>query len=261
MKRTLLVLALMLTCSGCIHMSTLITLKPDGSGTMDQEIGMNPQALSMLAAFGSNGRGMQQQPGRLDDIFNEQKAREQADKMGVKFVSGTPIDTPSLKGYRARFAFDDIKALKVRMQDARAMRGDGNSRQDPFDFEFARGASSSTLTIHIPQDLQRPPLAQLGGGNNQMSQEQAQAMVTMMRPMFAGMFVDVSLAIDGRIVRTNAPFVDGNHITLVQVDMDKVINDDAAWMKLQKATTPADMSNILGVKVSTQPTLTIEFGK
>jgi hypothetical protein len=261
MKRTLLVLALMLTCSGCIHMSTLITLKPDGSGTIDQEIGMNPQALSMLAAFGGNGRGMQQQPGRPDDIFNEQKAREQAEKMGVKFVSGTPVDTPSLKGYRARFSFDDIKSLKVRMEDARAMRGDSNSRQDPFDFEFAKRASTSTLTIHIPQDVQRPPLAQLGGGNGQMSQEQAQAMVAMMRPMFAGMFVDVSLAIDGRIVRTNAPFVDGNRITLVQLDMDKVINDETAWTKLQNATTPADMRNILGVKVSTQPTLTIEFGK
>jgi hypothetical protein len=261
MKRALLVLALMLTCSGCIHISTLITLKPDGSGTMDQEIGMNPQALSMLAGFGANGRGMQQQAGRLDDIFNEQKAREQAEKMGVKFVSGTPVDTPSLKGYRARFAFDDIKALKVRMEDARAMRGDSNSRQDPFDFEFAKGPSSSTLTIHIPQDVQRPPLAQLGGGNTQMSQEQTQAMVAMMRPMFAGMFVDVSLAIDGRILRTNAPFVDGNHITLVQLDMDKVINDEAAWSKLQHATTPADMKNIQGVKVSTEPTVTIEFGR
>jgi hypothetical protein len=62
-------------------------------------------------------------------------------------------------------------------------------------------------------------------------------------------------------VRTNAPFVDGNRITLVQLDMDKVINDETAWTKLQNATTPADMRNILGVKVSTQPTLTIEFGK
>lgn len=260
MKRMLSVLAMMLACSGCVHVSTLITLKPDGSGTMDEEIGMNPQALSTLAAFAGAGRGMQQS-GPANDIFNEQKAREQAQKMGVRFVSGTAIDTPSLKGYRAQYAFDDIKALKVRMQDAEAMRGGGGSRRDPFDFDFTRGPSSSTLTIRIPQDVEKPPMAQLGGGNGQMSQEQAQQMMALMRPMFAGMFVDVSVAVDGRIVRTNAPFVDGNRVTLVQLDMDKVINDDAAWMKLQKATTPADMRNILGVKMSTDPTLTIEFRK
>jgi hypothetical protein len=40
-----------------------------------------------------------------------------------------------------------------------------------------------------------------------------------------------------------------------------VINDEAAWAKLQKATTPADMRNILGVKMPTDPTVTIEFRK
>jgi hypothetical protein len=259
MKRMLLVLAMMLTCTGCIHVSTLITLKPDGSGTMDEEIGMNPQALSMLAAFGGGGRGAQSGP-KLDDLFNEQKAREQAQKMGVRFVSGAPVETPSLKGYRARYAFDDIKALKVRMQEADAMHANDGSHRDPFDFDFTKGPSSSTLTIRIPQDLRKPPMAQFGGGGNaQVSQEQGQQMLAMMRPMLAGMFVDVSVAVDGQIVHTNAPFVEGNRVTLVQLDMDKVIGDDAAWTRLQKATTPADMKNIPGVKMSVEPTLTIEF--
>ena len=261
MKRMLFVLSLMLACTGCLHVSTLITLKPDGSGTMNQEIGMNPQALSMLAAFAGNGRGGQPGP-KLDDVFTEQKAREQAEKMGVRFVSGTPIDTPTLKGYRAQYAFDDIKALKVRMQDAQMARGDGSAGRDPFDFDFTKGASSSTLTIRIPQDMERAPMAQLSRGDNPaVSDEQAKQMLAMMRPMFAGMYIDVAVAVDGQIVRTNAPFVTGNRVTLVQVDMDKIINDETAWAKLQKATTPADMRSIVGMKVPTEPTLTIEFRK
>ena len=258
MKRILFVVAMMLTCTGCIHMTTLVTLKPDGSGTLDEEIGMNPQTLGLLAAFAGSGSGAQANI-RPGDIFNEAKAREMADKMGVRFLSGAPIDTPSLQGYHAKFAFDDVKALKVRMDDARS-RDTLASKRDPFDFDFARGASSSTLTIRVPQDVQRPPLAQLGQRPD-LTPEQTQQMMAMMRPMLSGMFVDVAIAVDGRIVKTNAPFVDGARVTLVQLDLDKVMQDDAAWTKLQQAKTPEEMRNVPGVKMATGPTITIEFRK
>ena len=254
MKRMLLVAAMMLTCTGCIHVTTLVTLKPDGSGTLDEEIGMNPQTLGMLAAFAGSGGKVDTRP---DDIFNETKAREQAEKMGARFLSGTPIDTPSLKGYHAKFAFDDIKTLKVRMDAARET-GSTTPDRDPFDFEFTKGASSSTLTIKVPQDMQRPPLAQLGQ-RPELTPEQTQQMMAMMRPMLAGMFVDVAVVVDGQIVKTNAPFVDGTRVTLVQLDMNKVMQDDAAWTRLQSAKTPEEMRNIAGVKMSTGPTITIEF--
>jgi hypothetical protein len=179
--------------------------------------------------------------------------------MGVRFLSGTPIDTPSVKGYHARFAFDDIRTLKVRMDAAREkdkLRPD----REPFDFEFTRGASSSTLTIRIPQDIQRPPLAQMGQRPD-LTPEQTQQMMAMMRPMLSGMFVDVAIAVDGQIVRTNAPFVDGTRVTLVQLDMNRVMQDDAAWTKLQQAKTPEEMRSIAGVKMTTDPTITIEFRK
>ena len=256
MKRLLFVLGLMLTCTGCIHVATLVTLKPDGSGTLDEEIGMNPQTLGMLAAFAGSGARAETRP---DDIFSEAKAREQAEKMGVRFLSGTPIDTPSMKGYHARFAFDDVKTLKVRMDAARA-GDDSRSQRDPFDFEFTRGAASSTLTIRIPQDIQRPPLAQMGQ-RPELTPEQTQQMMAMMRPMLSGMFVDVAIAVDGQIVKTNAPFVDGTRVTLVQLDMNKVMQDDAAWTRLQQAKTPEEMRNIAGVKMTTEPTITIEFRK
>jgi hypothetical protein len=254
MKRMLFVAVLMLTLSGCIHATTLVTLKPDGSGTVDEEIGMNPQTLGLLAAFAGGGTAPQMRP---EDIFSEAKAREMADKMGVRFVSGAPIDSPALKGYHAKFAFDDVKTLKVRMDEARS-RDELATKRDPFDFNFAKGASSSTLTIRIPQDLERPPLAQMGQRPD-LTSEQGQQMMAMMRPMLAGMFVDVAVAVDGQIVKTNAPFVDGNRVTLVQLDMNKVMQDEAAWTKLQSAKTPEEMRNIAGVKMSTGPTISIEF--
>jgi hypothetical protein len=258
MKRLLLALVLGVSCTACMRVSTVVTLKQDGSGTIDEEIGVNPQAFAGLAAM-AGGRGGESDKG-FADVFNEAKARQQAAQMGVRFVSGTPIDTPALKGYHAKYAFDDIKALKLRMQDATSSiegQGVGVKKDDPFDFDFARGATSSTITIKIPQDAQKSPMSQLGGPTE--NPEQAKQMLAMMRPMFAGMHIDIALAVDGRIVKTNAPYVDGSKVTLVEVDMDKLLADDAALARLQKATTPAEMKNIPGMKVTTEPTVTIEF--
>lgn len=254
MKRLLLAIVVLVSSSACMRSSMLITLHQDGSGTIDQEVGINPQALAGFAtmAGGREGRG-----GDVGDIFSEKKAREEADKMGVKFVSGTPIDTPALKGYHAKYAFDDIKVLKVRMQNAGEMQG--RADRQPFDFDFTKGATSSTITIRIPQDAQSTPLSEMGGRGG--DPQQAQQMMAMMKPMLAGLYVDIALAVDGRIVKTNAPYVDGTRITLMQVDMDKLLANDAAFAKLQEANSPATLKNIPGLKITTDPTVTIEFRK
>ena len=256
MKRILLSVLVVVCSTGCMRVSTLITLRQDGSGTIDQEIGINPQALAGLQAMAGGRGGKDEGP---DDMFNDKKAREEAEKMGVRFVSGAPIDTPQMKGYHAKYAFDDIKTLKVRMQDAASSHGDTKSA-NPFDFDFVKGASSSTITIHIPQDAQQTPMSQLGAGRG-ANAEQAKQMLTMMKPMFAGMFVEVALAVDGRIIKTNAPFVQGTKVTLVQVDMDTLLKDDTAFTKMQNAATPADLKGIPGLKMTTEPTVTIEFRK
>ena len=255
MKRFLPALIVIVSCTtGCMRVSTMITLKQDGSGTIDQEIGVNPQAFEGLAAMAGGGRGGSHEG--FQDVFNEAKARQEAERMGVRFVSGSPIDTPTLKGYHAMYAFDDVKALKVRMEEAASAQGDQRTR-DPFNFDFTKGPSSSTITIRIPQDAQQPPLAQLGAGTG--NPEQAQQMLAMMKPMFAGMFVEVALAVDGKIIRTNAPFVQGSKVTLMQLDMNTLLASDTAFTKLQNASKPADLKNIPGLKVTTEPTVTIEF--
>ena len=257
MKRILLSLLIVVCSTGCMRVSTLITLRQDGSGTIDQEIGMNPQAMAGLQAMAGGKGDKDQDPG---DMFNEKKAREEAAKMGVRFVSGEAIDTPQLKGYHAKYAFDDVKALKVRMQDAASSMDADSHAANPFDFDFAKGAGSSTITIHIPQDMQKSPMSQMGGGQGQ-NPEQAQQMLAMMQPMFAGMFIEVALAVDGKIIKTNAPFVQGPKVTLMQLDMDTLLKNQGAFAKLQSATTPADLKNIPGLKVTTEPTVTIQFSR
>ena len=88
-----------------------------------------------------------------------------------------------------------------------------------------------------------------------------QQAMAMMKVMMKGMFVDVSLDLAGRIVKTDAPYVQGSRVTLMQVDFDKLLADDAALKKLQNATDIKELAGVPGLKVPTSPTVSIEFAK
>ena len=75
-----------------------------------------------------------------------------------------------------------------------------------------------------------------GGGSDADKAQAAQAMA-MMKMMMRGLFVDVALTVNGHIIKSNAPYVDGSRVTLLQLDFDKLLADDAALLKLQARRT------------------------
>ena len=81
----------------------------------------------------------------------------------------------------------------------------------------------------------------------------------MMKMMMRGLFVDVTLAVDGRIVKTNAPYVSGSKVTLAQMDFDTLLASPDAMTKLQQASDPKQLKDIPGLKLITDPKVTIEF--
>jgi hypothetical protein len=260
-RKTVAVAFFALACTGCFRSTTLVTVRPDGSGTIKQEMGMKAETLAMLKGFagagGAQGKDVSANP------FTEQQARETGEKMGVRFVSGEPFKTAEFEGYRAQYAFDDITKLKLGMDEqADQMAGaaggsSSNTTRAPLAFEFTRGASASTLTIRMPDQTPNTPLSGLPQANDMKQNEQALAMA---KTMMAGLFIDISLGVEGRIIKANAPTED-NRITLLQMDLDKVMQDPAALEKLQQAKSLMGLQGVPGLKVVSTPTLTVEFGK
>jgi hypothetical protein len=265
MRRLGAVLCLTLACSACLRSTTTITVRPDGSGLIDHEMGANPQTLAMLKGFaGAQGdaKGANVSP----EFFGSDQAKKMGEEMGVRFISGEPVKTADLEGYRAHYAFDDITKLKVKMnQETSAVPGATAeaASQPPFGFDFTKGSKSSVLTIRMPEPKAgKSPLSQLTmpGASPGGVQDNPQALA-MMKVMMKGLFVDVSLAVDGHLVKTNAPYVSGSKITLMQMDFDKILENEGALLKLQQATDPKMLKDIPGLKIVTDPKVTIEFGK
>ena len=257
MRRLGLVLLVAALASGCLRSTTSITVKQDGSGTMDQEIGATPQALALLRSFGSGGAG--DKPANVQ-MFGPEQAAAAAASMGVRFVSGEPIKTAETEGYRAHFAFDDVTKLKFDMVKTPGPAAEKNATP-PFGFGFTKGATSSVLTINMPEQQSGPGslLNQLPGGGAQ-SQDNQQALA-MLLPMLHGLYVDVTLNVDGRVIKTNAPYVAGSQVTLLQFDFDKVNATEGALQKLQTISDPKLLKDIPGVRMATEPVVTIEFGR
>lgn len=263
MRRFLRVLPAILiaTCgsAACLRSTTAIEVRGDGSGTIVQETAMSAQALAMLKSLSTSNTADAPQ----SQVFGEDQAKKAAGAMGVTFVAGEPFKTADFEGYRARYRFDDISKIKVSMDQNMSPPEVTSSKQPPFGFGFDKGVASSTLTIQMPE---QPPTGQLPGigkGAPKTDAEKAQAAqaLAMMKTMMKGLFVDVSMNVAGRVIRTNAPHVDGSRVTLLQIDFDKMLADDTSFQKLQGAKDLKALASVPGLMIASEPKVTIEFGR
>jgi hypothetical protein len=258
MRRLCLTLLAVVACSACFRSTTTITVKQDGSGVIDHEVGASPQALALLRNFSAGGTA---QKSADVQMFGPEQARAAAAAMGVRFVSGEPVRTAEVDGYRAHFAFDDVTAVRLNVNQGPAAAAAERTGEPPFAFGFSKGESASVLTIRLAGQKEGAPglLPKMpGAGGNPQENAQALAMVL---PMLRGLFVDVSLAVDGRIIKTNAPHVSGSTLTLLQFDFDKVHATEGALTKLQQITDPRMLNDIPGVRMLTGPVISVEFGR
>ena len=74
-------------------------------------------------------------------------------------------------------------------------------------------------------------------------------------------FIDVSLNVNGRILKSDVPYVQGTRITLMQIDFEKLLAAGTSFQKLQTAPDTKSLSGLPGLKMVSEPTITIEFSR
>jgi hypothetical protein len=268
MKKTLHLILAMLTAfalTGCFQRETTVRLNKDGSGTLTEETTLGAQALAMFAQFAAFGGG--EAPDPVADMASEEKAKERAKSFGegVTLEKAEPIPG---KGARLVFRFADINTLKLRTDDAMtsgmpkmpgADQAAAAKESDPMTFKFADGV----LTITPP----KPDKADAEGVESPADLEQQMAnpeMEAMMTQMFADMRMSLKVVVEPGIAETNASHVDANTVTLMDVEMGKLMQNPENLKKLSKvdqqdpAAAMEALKAIEGVKIETKPEITIK---
>ena len=187
---------------------------------------------------------------------------------GVRLVSATPMqEDDGTIGYRGVFEFDDINGLSIDpMEGAPQPDEDSEESEAPFTFQFKPGRNAE-LVILMDQDDEDDEEyddgeemeyeEETGGGDDDM-------MAEMMKPYFASMSFLVQLVIDGEISDTNASYRDGNTITLLDMNMGKIIDKDELFSGVMDSGSDQDeeMTAALeaaGIRIETKEKVTVKF--
>jgi hypothetical protein len=253
--------------AACLNSTTLVKLKPDGSGTVEQTTLVNMAALKSMMP------GAEKQA--TEGLVNKADLERTAQRMGkgVRLLSAEPVTAENgFAGSKAIFAFDDINQIQVSQGPNMSGSTDGKfssepTANDPVRFNFTRGAGGSTLSINF---VDRPRTGKSDGNATPSTPPDIDfsnpMMMNMVKTMFQGFKVNIALDVQGTITKTNAEYVDGSRITLLEMDMNALLADEAALKELTGKLRPDAsfsevkplLKNIKGIKID-GPSITVQF--
>ncbi len=261
-------LAAAVLASGCLTSTTTVTLKANGSGTVEQVMLMNTammeQVGQMIASQMGGSSSVSSKPSNpFEDAFDEAKLKAELAKMkGVRLVSRTPLKQDGLDGVKVVLAFDDVNQLALN-------ENVGGTGDQPLRLAMTKNAAgSSVLTIEFPD---KPGAGAEGPTTSSKPRGQAPRPeeLAMAQMLFKGFRVQMLVDVEGTLVRTSSPYVEGNRVTLLDLDMEKVFANPEALagldglpfgpgMSVTEARAALAKSGVKGIKVN-DPKVTIEF--
>jgi hypothetical protein len=269
--RIVLVLALVLT--GCLQTETKIKVEKDGSGTVEQKVILRKDIIELM-------KGVQASMGQVSEeysILNEEKLKEDAIGMGkgVQFVEAKPLQSPIGEGYWVRYAFTDINSLQVSetplMGDTPPFQAPGTPPQGQFfKFQFTRG-TPATLMVYIsreelnekePESKEAEEWEEEWELEEEAEQEQD---IEMMKEFLQDMKLAIRIEVGGTITSSNADFRSGSTVTLMDVDFNKIVQNQKAFDVLtsNKVNSLAELKEFSrkypGLQMETKDKVRIQF--
>lgn len=259
---------------GCISVDSVIKVKADGTGTIEQTTLINSSAMGMMSMMGGKegADGAAKAPG-LDpaQMFTREKLAAEAARLGdgVSFVSSTPVTQGEMKGVKAVYAFTDFNALKV--STALPDMNDGDTtmtgKGEKLPMVLTRRPGSSLITLDMFEEM-----AKAEAKNGQVKKPEGlpegmpKEMMAMLAPMFKDMRVAIAIEPVGTLVRTNATHVTGQRVTLFDVAFGELFADPSGVERLEKLGNNPSISQIRdtlkgmkGIKINEVERLEIEI--
>ena len=248
----------MLFLSGCFTNNWLVTVNRNGSGTIAVDFSMDKSMLEMMQSF-SDGTD-DPPPSSSEDLIDPEGMRELANAMGegVRFISATPDpDSSGSIGYTALFEYDDISKVRINPMLGAPSDEEESAEGDAVTFGFNRGVTPRlTISLQQPEEEEEEM--------EEQSPEETAMMASMMKPFLGGMAFSVAVKIDSGIRSTDASFVDGDTVTIMDFRMDKILDNEKLFSKVVASSSVSDKSiqkdlAAAGVRVESKETVTVDF--
>ncbi|MBK7229809.1 MAG: hypothetical protein IPH97_13300 [Ignavibacteriales bacterium] len=256
---------------GCLQVDTKVNVNKDGSGTIEETVLMKDAVIQMFKEFAVMFDSTKSEDFQM---FKEDELKTKAVNYGegVEYVSGEKFSIEGYEGYKVVYSFKDINKIKLSPSpDDKVPFGDDMGAEvskekavdDYLKFNFTKG-NPSTLVINFPK-----PQAEVDSvlEDNEAVQDSAfnEDMNDKLTEMFDGLKMKLVINLNDDIDETDASFVDGNQVTVMQVDFSEILKHKDVMDKLQKSK-PETMEqfkeavgDIEGIKVEFKDKITIKF--
>ncbi|PAP78132.1 hypothetical protein [Rubrivirga marina] len=245
-----LVLAVVL--SGCFHIDSLLTVRPDGSATLRDEVTLSGMALMALMETEDD------EGSPFDEAAME--ARAEALGEGVRVASFEPRED----GYTVVFDVDDVRQLRYATPEALGENeGEGPDGVD-LSFGFDEG-DPSTLRVLVPKPEPDDDKVEASDAAPEVDPQEQARMLAMMRSFFADARMTVAVEVEGAIEETNASYVDGSRVTLFDLPFVAVFDVMEANPELMGNEPPEpeamldELRAIEGVRMEGPGTVRVRF--
>lgn len=261
---------LLLLLAGCFDTATLIKVKKDGSGTIEERLILSDSFTEMLKSF--SGESETAEPPESQPV-DEQKLLQKAQRMGegVELVSAEPLKTDVGSGYKAVYRFKDINKVRVSqnpgenistpaIQEQQAESPE-QTPEEYLQFRFTKGQTAILEILSPPAAASESPTS----AEEETQQEDEEGMMQMMRQLYQDMKIRIAIEVEGKIVETNAAYREGSTVTMVDLDFARLMQDEAMFRRLITAQpkTLEDMKGLVAgnpaLKIELQERLTVRF--
>jgi hypothetical protein len=248
----------LLLFTGCKEDGLLLTVNPDGSGTITVRTFMNSEAMEGMAGGLAGGLAG---PGDADGLkINSDPAadiKSNVEQIGKNLGEVTLVSGKTLKnkagwpGYEAVYSFTDANKIKLTLnpfaeeiENDDAFGGEdemggpgGDSNAPEYTVQFAKGAPAKLTLTAVIDEAAEAEAASKTDAEVQQEMQQAQMQAPMMAPMLAGMPSTIMVKINGSVVDSNAAITSSagkQAFMLADMKMAEVLTDKALIAKMAK---------------------------
>jgi hypothetical protein len=275
--RFLAILLTPLFLLGCFQSETIVHVKPDGSGIIEETSLFSRFAVESMQKMGKDLHQAMEDPKAENkteekdpqqEMIREAPAKAGQYGAGVKFISAVPVSTDSLVGYKALYAFEDINALQINQKPENKAgtleeKAPGNGKAEIIRFKLVKGPVTS-LTVILPDPKDEKEVHKDKEKDQAPKTADPQA-AEMMKTLFKDMSIKVALKIEGTIIKTNATHLNKKELTLFEINFGKLMENPKVLEKLSsnQPKTIEEMKQIAkgieGLKVEMNNPVWVDF--
>ena len=248
MKKFLfLALVAVLFLTGCVEYGITVKVNKDGSGQIVEKMLLSNQIMNMAKAMNPSEEGA--------SAFTKEKQMEKAPQFGenVVFDSMKEITTDSKQGYEVIYKFNDVNKIMLSqdtfsesvesMTEGMSMGEEEEELEDEDDYEGENSFfkfeydKKGNLVINngfrkAINEAKKEGIEELLEDEDPVSDQELEQSMAMAKMFVQGMKFSMKVEFDN-IKDANVPY-ENNQITLFEIDMSKVMKDEATFKELMR---------------------------